>query len=343
MLLERVNETATSVIKASKNLDVNLLLLRISRFLKLKHCYGQPAHAQIETTTYCNAKCIMCSRTFKKESLDGKPKHMTLEVFKKVIRKLPHCTKVLLHGFGEPLLNPEIGKIIKFCKKNGISSNFATNASLLTRSIGKELIAKGLDSISISMENADPKKFEKTRAGIKFSRVTANIRNFISLKEQLGSKTPRLALISFVSKENINELPRLFDLSKDMGVKKVVLRTVTANPHLDCLSECDASLVSKHKEYGESLGLSISLQMPSIFRSNRKLECWRIWQSIYISVDGSVKPCCHTPYLKELNYGNILEQDIDSIWNGELYKRTRKRIAENPPERPCLRCTSAAY
>lgn len=52
---------------------------------------------------------------------------------------------------GEPLLHPDIIKMVKYAKKNGIIDiYFNTNAVLLTREISEGLIAVALNRISIS-------------------------------------------------------------------------------------------------------------------------------------------------------------------------------------------------
>jgi len=97
---------------------INQLLLGLSNKLELAHAYGQPTSVQIESTTYCNAKCSMCGRTMVYTGKNPKkPKHMSFQKFKKIMLKLPYCKYIDLQGLGEPLLNPDLISIIKFCKE----------------------------------------------------------------------------------------------------------------------------------------------------------------------------------------------------------------------------------
>lgn len=59
--------------------------------------------------------------------------------------------------------------------------------------------------------------------------------------------------------------------------------------------------------------------------NNQKLPCHYPWTSMYVSPTGDVKHCCGT-YHKSL--GNLSNNTIDEIWNGEKFKDIRRKIAK---------------
>ncbi|MFW5607577.1 MAG: SPASM domain-containing protein, partial [Campylobacter hyointestinalis] len=50
-----------------------------------------------------------------------------------------------------------------------------------------------------------------------------------------------------------------------------------------------------------------------------------IYYSMTIMVNGDVVPCCHDACGKEV-MGNLIEQNLDDIWNGEKFQNFRDKI-----------------
>lgn len=64
------------------------------------------------------------------------------------------------------------------------------------------------------------------------------------------------------------------------------------------------------------------------FKKNEKLgtiPCHYPWSSVYVSPNGDVRHCCATNLTK---LGNLSEQPINEIWNGELFQKVRKKVAK---------------
>ena len=54
------------------------------------------------------------------------------------------------------------------------------------------------------------------------------------------------------------------------------------------------------------------------------VPCHFPWSSIYVSPNGDVRHCCATNLTK---LGNLSEQSIEEIWNGDLYQMVREKVA----------------
>ena len=52
--------------------------------------------------------------------------------------------------------------------------------------------------------------------------------------------------------------------------------------------------------------------------------CLLPWFSLYITVDGNVRPCCSFGEGETLVLGNLFEQSFAEIWNGEKYRKLRQ-------------------
>ncbi len=314
-----VIQTALIARKRGIKHAINYMMVQISDKLKLSHFYGQPRYAQIETTTCCNSKCFMCHRS------SNKWKHMRFETFKKIISKLPYCTRVELHGIGEPLLNPDLVRMVKFCKKKKMLTAFTTNAITLSEELGKKLILARLDSISISIDSANSKTFRMMR-GCGFHTVIKNVKRFVQLKKELESETPNVSVKVRVSKENIYEIPELIELVSGIGIKQVFLVGLIRSDNKN-LSRKQLNLIPKYQDYGKSLGIYISQYFNGLppYTGKKMVLCSRFWKGMYITINGWATPCCRSNSEKIATFGsnsekiatfgNVLKQNLDEVWN----------------------------
>lgn len=85
---------------------------------------------RIEINGACNAKCTFCHSG----SLQyDKSKHMSVELFDSILSHLSDqkilTRHVWLYDRGEPLLHPDIGKILDTCRKYGVKARISTNGT----------------------------------------------------------------------------------------------------------------------------------------------------------------------------------------------------------------------
>ena len=81
----------------------------------------------VEITNKCNLRCSFCP--------DTKRKKETLSCldFERIITEIRDYTNLIaLHVKGEPLLYPELEKILKICDENHLKVNITTNGTLLS-------------------------------------------------------------------------------------------------------------------------------------------------------------------------------------------------------------------
>ena len=79
---------------------LNWILVEASILVKPEKPWGWPTHVQVEPTTACNLRCVLCPVT---EGLDRPQKHMELRTFQKIIDELgQHLFIILLWDWGVP-------------------------------------------------------------------------------------------------------------------------------------------------------------------------------------------------------------------------------------------------
>lgn len=85
--------------------------------------------AYIEITNLCNFHCDFCPGTTRP------PMAMRLSDFRTAAEKLRPLTDYLyLHVMGEPLLHPDLDKVLAICRELGFKTCMTTNGLLLPKS-----------------------------------------------------------------------------------------------------------------------------------------------------------------------------------------------------------------
>lgn len=301
---------------------------------------------QIEPTSRCQLKCIMCPRTiFTDEWVNG---DMPLSVYKKISSYFHLVDDIHIQGWGEPLLHPEIFEMIKIAKAENCKTSLTTNGVLLTPNISEKLIKEKVDIVVISIAGATMEVHESIRCGSHFTQVINNIKTLSDLKVKTGAKDLKLVLSFLMTEKNVKELPEAIRLAKDLGINQFVATNLDYTPTQaqDAIKafSCDKA-APDFKNYIETAG-KIAEKLKITFRSypiemEEVVMCeMNPLQIAFISFDGYISPCvylnmtmknfitrifCGEPYqLQRLCFGNIAEKDFMEIWESDAYRDFRK-------------------
>ena len=160
-----------------------------------------PLKLHIESTNICNFNCKMCDRK-SLEKIRGKL-NSNLEFNK--ISELIHEIKplhILLQGYGEPLLYPDIDKLLVLCKKKSITVSITTNGSLLTDRVLDLLLQFPPRILEFSLNGATPKIFEDITSVSQFEKCITNLETF--LRKRNKNKTT-VKVFCVLQKKNLME------------------------------------------------------------------------------------------------------------------------------------------
>lgn len=261
-----------------------------------------PVRLWIETTSICNLRCVMCPNKDLKKEEKG---FMDPALFRKVIDEASGFVfdANLIHR-GEGLLHPDFPSLVEYAHAAGIRTKFHTNATLLDEDMTRRLIGAGLDQISFSFDGYDRKTYESIRINADFEKTLRNIVRFLEIKKELRSRTPCAVF----------ELINFPDIYKDAGgrSKKEFLRNFRGLP-LDRLE-----VKEMHNWAGE-----IGRTRPK--DKKKYIPCTFLWQALVIFWDGSVLPCTQD-FHGYCTLGNVREETLARIWNGEKMVRLRQKI-----------------
>src|SRR5574337_703327 len=140
----------------------NLVHPKNCKHMRIKYAY-------IETTNYCNLRCITCNR----QDVIGPLKHMSVDNFSQLMAKLQShpIQEAKLMGMGEPFLHPHFSKITKKFKATFPTANLisSTNAQyLLTQNMVDSM--KYIDMLYISIDGAHD-NYERMRPPSKWKKL----------------------------------------------------------------------------------------------------------------------------------------------------------------------------
>jgi radical SAM protein with 4Fe4S-binding SPASM domain len=276
---------------------------------------GRPINITIEPTNICNLLCPVCETG---DGTLGRPDgHMTFDSFKAIIDKVASHTNTLMFYFmGEPFLNKDAYRMIRYAKDSGIPwVTTCTNGDAVNP---EKLIECGLDEINFQIGGMTQETHQTYRVNSKFDRVLRNLEATIRLRNE---KKVKLSIASgfIVMKHNEHEVQEFLAYAKQTGIDTPSI----IHPSVRTIEQ-GVKFLTKNKKYWiyNSEDFARGQLKRTTLPNN---DCPWIYYSMTVQMNGDVVPCCHDP--RGLNVmGNLLEQNLDEIWNGSRFVAFREQL-----------------
>ena len=113
------------------------------------------ARIYVEITNVCNLHCEFCLESNREK------RFMNANEFEKVIEEIADYTNlIMLHVKGEPLLHPELRKILEICEKNNIKVNITTNTTLIEKNKVILKNSKALRQLNLSIHDLEQNRID---------------------------------------------------------------------------------------------------------------------------------------------------------------------------------------
>lgn len=249
-----------------------------------------------ELSSHCNSKCPQCPRydMFGNVYKDLNLTHLSYETVAKLpVEKMKNLKRITFRGnFGDPLMNPELDKIIDLFHKQDV--HISTNASLRDVEWWKKLGSKKNVEVVFCIDGSES-THHLYRRNTSYKKIMNNAEAFISA----GGK----AIWQFiVFKHNEHEIEQTKKLSKKMGFHEInfmyserfdvdsKFKVYEKNKYLDY----DLEKSSKQMLLRERLGAGDGEKYwKKLNEGKSKITCvWSQRKEIYIHSDATVYPCC---------------------------------------------------
>lgn len=277
----------------------------------------------------CNFKCRYCIQSASEqveEKADLIRQFLEWDTFVKIVdsaKEFPQKIKtILLSSIGEPLLHPQVGEMLNYMNQVDLADNYeiVTNASKLTPEMTRNLVDNGLTRLCISLQGINSKKYKEVCGyEMDYELFYENIKYFYEYsrgKCRLHIKTVDLAL--------------------DEGEDKLFYEMYE---HF-----CDTIYIDAVQPVFKGVDYSGIVKTEGeftkeVFEKYRGVCCSPIFYTLYSLADGTIAPCCDNP--QPTTYGNIKNESLVDIWNGEkrkefLLQHLEHRRCENEVCAQCI-------
>jgi radical SAM protein with 4Fe4S-binding SPASM domain len=321
-----------------------------------------PRHIQVEVTGACNLKCRMCLVRYR-PALAPRTSSMNYETFYRLLEELPEVKVVTLQGLGEPLMAPDIFRMIEYCKGRGITCGFNTNATLLTRNSAERLIDLGLDWLHVSLDGASKATYEFVRDHANWDVVERNVAGLMSAMRARGAERPQLSLVMVLMRFNYADLPAVVQRAADWGIPRVraqnlshdfsdapreAYRAIQDFVHEQSVTELAWAevepVVLEAQKVAARAGISLRLPsmapaVPQAKVDEATVPCAWPWRSSYVNWNGTVQPCCMVMGSDRSTLGSVNETSFADVWSSEEYQSFRRELLSSNPPAVCRGCS----
>lgn len=195
-----------------------------------------------EVTKGCNLRCIHCRASATELS---SPSDLSTSTALGIIDQIAAAANpILVLSGGEPLYRSDIFQLARYGTDKGMRVALATNGTLVTKQVARQIVDSGVRRVSISLDGADSLTHDTFR-GIPgaFDAAVYGLRNL----KALGMS---VQINMTIAKHNARQLPKVLELAKSLGAD--ALHTFLLVP-VGCGVDIAAEQMVAPQEYEEML------------------------------------------------------------------------------------------
>lgn len=173
----------------------------------------------VDVVGTCNLKCPSCAHgTSGMESPLGTMKY---DIFEQVLGKMLKETEVVSHvslySWGEPLLHPDLGKIIRLLHSKGIAVAVSSNLSIKQEKPLRQMMEAAPDYLKVSLSGYYPEAYDKTHTGGNINLVKSNLYRLRYLMDEYGASTLVDVNYHLYSNNCGKNLEKMRELCRELG------------------------------------------------------------------------------------------------------------------------------
>lgn len=294
-----------------------------------------PTFVSIEPAHTCQLTCPDCALGAGQTAKGG---IMPLPTFEHILNQLAPSVHTMQFYFqGEPLLNPDLPKMIALAHEQHIYTIVSTNAQALTPLMAQQLTEAGLNRIIVSIDGFSQESYEQYRKGGSLHKALEGLQ---FLRNAQRGHQPWIELQVLRLRSNEHEWDFVRRNYRHMGANSLTFKTaqfidfengnelMPSNPKY-CRYEKQAD-----GRYHLKPHTSYIIHHTSARRAS---PCHRLWTGCVITITGEVLPCCYDKQSR-YSFGNILQQDIQTIYHSDKAQSFRKRVLTGRSLDICRNC-----
>ncbi len=331
----------------------------------------------VALTSACNLSCRMCGQRGDRSQSPPRPASLDKETVKRVIDDTTAAAPSAGFYFwgGEPLLHPGLIELCRYAKSHHAYVDINTNGVYL-KEYARALVESRVNALYISLDGPNRASCDEIRGEGVFDAAVRGVRAVLKYRGHCGQKQPEVHFVCTILASSYELLTDFVPLCRSLGVdglcvqlpvyvttawgrsaaemwkKLFVLEFNTWKafdfPHLyqgivpEKLAETLESLKSEARGFALNITpagystkqLSEYFQDSEWISHSRQARCTKIDFRLNIQPDGNVTPCGD---FTEYVCGNIYQEPLLDIWNGEKYRYFRDVINRSLLPN-CYRC-----
>jgi MoaA/NifB/PqqE/SkfB family radical SAM enzyme len=181
-----------------------------------------PRLVAIETTNYCNAKCVFCPN----DSLKRGKQHMSDDLFESIVEQCREFPLGAIEPFlqGEPFSDPKILPRLELIHRRLPQTKLRlyTNGYGLSPERTDALMELGIDHLFVSLNTTDPTRY-RTAMGLNLERTLENLR-YLADSSRRGRVARQITVRMLRMQDtSLEEQDRFIELCKQLGVKHFIV------------------------------------------------------------------------------------------------------------------------
>jgi MoaA/NifB/PqqE/SkfB family radical SAM enzyme len=307
------------------------------------HAFLARRHAR-ETFVYnidiagtCNLGCASCpvgNIPLGTVSRGERPRgFMSFELFSKILEKIVRETPVArpgitLYNWGEPLLHPDIGRIVRLVRDKGLYCAVSTN--LNQNRFLEDLVAAQPNNIKVSLSGFTEEVYGRTHNKGRIETVKANLRRLRELVDRHGARIDVFVGYHEYIGNDGEELAAMTALAEELGfaMRHKIARLYPLEKALPLYGAAGKPAPGDQRLY--DLLLVKPAEWSQVARNDAPDDrsCAMREQEMALNYDGSVALCCNV-----YDYANNIAPDFLSVSHEELQARKDR----HPLCGPCMK------
>lgn len=242
----------------------------------------------VEWTSKCNARCIMCPRDEIQHAQLMNPR-----IYEQVLGRLSSddAFRAVIAGFGEPTTHPRFMDYIEVTRNHPVSFDMVSNGQQLDPERLQHLDG-AIGMLVISFSSIEPSVYKNVHINLDQERV---IRNIILAQRRL--RRTQLAISLTPVPECVPSLPRTIAWLRDQGVKHLTMsptlynRAGSLNDRHNIATDRLREIIREYRLHSQEFDFIPTLRDTFLQWRQNRFKCMARNSDIFISATGHYLYC----------------------------------------------------
>ncbi|WP_181707228.1 pyrroloquinoline quinone biosynthesis protein PqqE [Chthonobacter rhizosphaerae] len=291
-----------------------------------------------ELTHRCPLKCPYCSNPLE---MVKRADELTTEEWTSVLRQAAAMGVLHVHfSGGEPAARRDLEDLVTVGREVGLYTNLITSGVGLTEARVKDLSARGLDHVQLSIQGTDSETADLVggyRGGFDHKMKVA---------AWIGAEGLPLTVNAVMHRRNLHKVRETIHLAVELGARRIEIANTQIHgwavknraallPTRAMVDACTAVVMEERERLKGTLVIDY---VPPDHHSIYPKACMGGWGRVGINIEpnGKVLPCHAAATIPHLTFETVREKPLAWIWN-ESSSFNAYRGTDWMPE-PCRSC-----